>query len=266
MGVPPSRHERIFHPATLRSLCVHIRRRGVSLADALAGTGMTWQKLLHEKRFIAFDPMRTLILTAKQLTGCPSLGLEWGISIEAGTQGLTGAAIVASRDLSQALEAAVRYHPLRSRSVEYELAVREDHSTLLMREVFDLRDVRTFILEANVGIMERFLTTVAGEPLVEIEYLFPYAPPAWAPEYSRLLAGKVHFGAAQLELRVPERIARLPGVVALASDRGGLALLAERELALLRSSGDLSRQIRLRLFEQQGPYPSVRAMAHELKM
>src|SRR5262249_3058139 len=76
MSVAPSRHERIFHPDTVRSLCVHIRRRGVPLADALAGTGMTWQKLLHEKRSIAFDPMRTLILTAKELTGCPSLGLE----------------------------------------------------------------------------------------------------------------------------------------------------------------------------------------------
>ena len=30
------------------------RRRGVSLAAALAGTGMTWRQLLHEKRLIAF--------------------------------------------------------------------------------------------------------------------------------------------------------------------------------------------------------------------
>ena len=266
MSVAPSRHEWVFHPAVLRSLCVHIRRRGVSLADALAGTGMTWQKLLREKRSVAFDPMRTLVLNAQQLTGCPWLGLEWGVSVEAATQGLTGAAIVVSRDVSQALETAARYHPLRSRSVEYQLAVREDRSTLIMREVLDLRDIRTFILEANAAIVERFLTTVAGEPLVEIEYRFPYAPPAWAPEYSRLLAGKVHFGAAQLELRVPRKILRLPGVVALASDRSGLALLAERELALLRSSGDLSRQIRLRLFEKQGPYPSVQAMAQQLNM
>ena len=41
----------IFHPTYLRVLCLHVRRRGVSLADALAGTGMTWRQLLHEKRF-----------------------------------------------------------------------------------------------------------------------------------------------------------------------------------------------------------------------
>ena len=45
---------RIFHPTYMRLLCLHVRRRGVSLTDALAGTGMTWRQLLHEKRLIAF--------------------------------------------------------------------------------------------------------------------------------------------------------------------------------------------------------------------
>ena len=46
--------ERIFHPTYLHLVCLHIRRRGVLLADALAGTGMTWRQLLHEKRLTAF--------------------------------------------------------------------------------------------------------------------------------------------------------------------------------------------------------------------
>jgi|SRR5215469_179479 len=33
--------ERMFHPTYLRLLCLHVRRRGVSLADALAGTGIS---------------------------------------------------------------------------------------------------------------------------------------------------------------------------------------------------------------------------------
>ena len=46
--------ERILHPIDLRLFCLHVRRRGVSLAAALAGTGMTSRQLLHEKRLIAF--------------------------------------------------------------------------------------------------------------------------------------------------------------------------------------------------------------------
>ena len=258
--------ERIFHPTYMRLLCLHVRRRGVSLADALAGTGMTWRQLLHEKRLIPFGAMRSLILSAKRLTACPSLGLEFGISVETAAHGLTGAAIAASPDVSQALEAAVRYRPLRGRAVEFEFEAGKDCLTLFIREPFDLGDVRTFILEAHVAIIERFMTAVAGERLLGIEYRFPYRAPAWAPEYSRWLAGTAHFGARCMELRVPKKILRLRSVTADAQARPAITLAAERELAWQRSGGDFAGQIRRRLSEQQSSYPSLYEMAQELNM
>jgi AraC-like DNA-binding protein len=258
--------ERIFHPTYMRLLCLHVRLRGVSLADALAGTGMTWRQLLHEKRLIPFGAMRSLILSAKRLTACPSLGLEFGISVETAAHGLTGAAIAASPDVSQALEAAVRYRPLRGRAVEFEFEAGKDCLTLFIREPFDLGDVRTFILEAHVGIIERFMTAVAGERLFGIEYRFPYPAPAWAPEYSRWFAGTARFSARCMELRVPKKILRLRSVTADAQTRPAITLAAERELAWQRSGGDLAGQIRRRLSEQQSSYPSLYEMAQELNM
>jgi AraC-like DNA-binding protein len=264
--IRPQEHERIFHPTYLRLLCLHLRRRGVSIADALTGTGLTWRRLLHEKRLIAFEPMHRLILAAKRLTKCPSLGLEFGRSVETSAHGLTGAAIACSRDVSHALESAIRYRPLRGRAVEFELLAGEARSTLIIREPFDFGDVRTFILEAHVGIIERFVTAVAGEPLPGIEYRFPYPPPPWAAEYSRWLAGTVRFGGRCMELRVPKDILRLSSVVADARTRAALVLPAERELALQRSGRDLAGRIRLRLREQEGAYPTAQAMAQELNM
>jgi AraC-like DNA-binding protein len=215
---------------------------------------------------ITFGAMRGLILSAKRLTACPSLGLEFGISVETAAHGLTGAAIAASHDVSQALQAAARYRPLRGRAVEFEFEAGDDCLTLFIREPFDLGDVRTFILEAHVGIIERFMTAVAGQPLVGLEYRFPYPPPAWAPEYSCWLAGTARFGAARMELRVPKKILRLRSVTADPWTRPAITLVAERELASQRSGSDLGRQIRRRLSEKQGSYPSVYAMAQELNM
>jgi Arabinose-binding domain of AraC transcription regulator, N-term len=135
----------------------------------------------------------------------------------------------------------------------------KDCLTLVIREPFDLGDVRTFILEAHVGILERFMTAVAGEPLFGIEYRFPYPPPMWAPEYSRWLAGTARFSAGCMELRVPKKILRLRSVTADAQTRPAITLAAERELAWQRSGGDLAGQIRRR-----GPYPSLQAMAQEV--
>jgi hypothetical protein len=258
--------ERIFHPTYVRLLCSYIRSRAVSLEDALAGTGLTWGQLVHEKRLIALDTMRTLVLSAKRLAASPSLGLEWGVSVEMAAHGLTGTVIAAGRDVSEALKAAIRYRPLRGRAVEFELVDGEDGLTLLMREPFDFGDIRTFILEAHVGMLERVMASVAGEPLVGVEYRFPYAPPAWVSEYSRWLSGKACFSARRMELCVPQKILHLPGIMADDLTRTAITLSAERELALQHSSGDFVRQVRRQLSEQQGCYPSARSMAQKLHM
>jgi AraC-like DNA-binding protein len=166
--------------------------------------------------------------------------------------------------VSQALDAAIRYRPLRGRAVEFELVDAEDYWTLLMREPFDFGDIRTFILEAHVGMLERVMASVAGQPLVGIEYRFPYPPPAWAPEYSRWLSGKVCFGARHMELCVPQRILHLHAIMADDRTRAAITLSAERELALHRSGSDFVTQVRRRLSEQS--YPSAQAMAQELNM
>jgi AraC-like DNA-binding protein len=256
---------RIFHPTYVRLLCLYLRQRGVRLADALAGTGMTWRQLLHEKRLIPFAAMRSLVLTAKQLTGCPALGLEWGASVEVAAHGLTGAAVAASRDVSEALQAAVRYYPLRGRALALEVMRDADGATLVIREPFAFGDVRSFILEASVTIIERLMATVAGGPLVGIDHRFPYAPPAWAPEYSRCLRGTIYFRAERMEVRVPNSILALPGVLAEGTHAAAV-IPAERQLALQQSGGEWVARIKQRLLEGEGTYPGIHLMARDLNM
>src|SRR5262249_19624035 len=160
-------------------LCLHVGRYRVSPADALAGTGLSWPELLVEERFVPFDAARALILNAKRLTGRPDLGLEWGFETETSVHGLQGAGAVTSRSVSDAVRVAARYRSLRSRATTYELVSAGEGATLVMRETFDLGDVRSFILEAQATSLERILTTVAGHPLADCEYMFPYPAPSW---------------------------------------------------------------------------------------
>jgi AraC-like DNA-binding protein len=264
MNVPL--RERIFHPTYLRLLCLHVRHRGALLTETLAGTGMSWRQLLHEKQLIPFNAARTLILSAKRLTACPSLGLEFGHSIDMAAHGVAGTAVAASRDVSRALEAAIRYRPLRGRAAEFGSVQGQDFLALFMREPFDLGEIRTFMLEAQAAVLDRIMTSVAGERLAGIEYRFPYPPPLWAREYPRWLSGEVRFRAARMEVRVPRKILRLRNVMADERSRAIVALPADRELALQRSGTDFAGQIRRRLSEQQGTYPSVQTIADEFNM
>jgi AraC-like DNA-binding protein len=264
MKVP--QQELIFHPTYLRLFCLHIQGRGASPADALAGTGMTWKQLLHEKRLLPFAPARALVLSAKRMTECDTLGLEFGHSVEIAAHGLAGTAIATSPDLSQALEAAMRYRPLRGRAVEFGLRYDTCFLVLRVHESFDFQDMRTFVLEAQVAMLSRMMVSITGEQLVGIEYHFPYAPPTWAGEYSRWFGDKVHFRAPHMEVRVPKALLSLPNLMSDEQTRAAVIVSAERELALRQGGSDFVAQIRRRLSEQQGCYPSVRAMAHEFSM
>jgi AraC-like DNA-binding protein len=258
--------ELIFHPTYLRLLCLHIQSRGASPADALAGTGMTWNQLLHEKRLIPFAPARALVLSAKRMTECQTLGLEFGHSVEIAAHGLAGTAIATSPDLSQALGAAIRYRPLRGRAVELGLRYDTCFLALRVKEPFDFGDMRTFVLEAQVAMLSRIMVSITGGQLVGIEYHFPYVPPTWAGEYPRWLGEKVDFRAPHMEVRVPKALLSLPNIMSDEQSRAAVVVSAERELALRLSGSDFVAQIRRRLSEQQGCYPSVRAMAHEFSM
>jgi AraC-like DNA-binding protein len=227
---------------------------------------MTWRQLLHEKRLIPFAPARALVLSALRLTECRTLGLEFGHSVEIAAHGLAGTAIATSADLSQALGAAMRYRPLRGRAVEFCLRHDEHFSALLMHEPFDFGDMRAFVLEAQVAMLARIMVSIAGRQLTGIEYHFPYAPPAWAGEYTRWFSSKVRFGAPHMELRVPKSLLSLPNIMSDEQTRAAVILSAERELVLRMCSSDFVAQIRRRLSEQHGCYPSAHAMAREFNM
>jgi AraC-like DNA-binding protein len=227
---------------------------------------MTWMQLLHEKRLIPRAPARALVLSALRLTECRTLGLEFGHSVEIAAHGLAGTAIATSSDLSQALRAAMRYRPLRGRAIEFCLRHDEHFLALGMHEPFDFEEMRVFVLEAQVAMLARMMISIAERQLTGIQYHFPYAPPAWADAYSGWFSSEVRFGASHMEVRVPRLLLSLPNIMSDEQTRAAVIRTAERELVLRMSGSDFVAQIRRRLSEQQGCYPSVHAMAREFNM
>lgn len=258
--------EPVIHPGIARLLCVHLRNRGVDIADVLAGTGLTWTQLARESGLIGFGRVRKLILAAKRLSGCPSLGLEFGAEVDISAHGWQGFLAATSRDIGQALEVVSRYQHLRDRAVTFELMSDGGYQALVIHEQLDFGDVRTFVLECVLATTERMLRTLAGKPMKGAEYLLPYPPPTWANEYARCLAGTSHFGAHRMELRLTTELLRLPTMTAEPDLHARITLAADRELAQRKGCGDLAQRVRRRLVRQQAPYPTAQAMASEFHM
>jgi AraC-like DNA-binding protein len=258
--------ERIFHPTYVRLLCAHLRDDGVSIASALAGTGLTWHQLQRERRLIPLEAMRGLVLSAKRLTGRAALGLEFGRSVESSAHGLAGMAVATSRDVIEAVEAAAAYRRLRGRACAFELMSRRTGCNLIVSEPYDLGDIRSFVLEAQAAMIATLLAAVAGAPLPRIEYCFPYAAPAWSDAYSRFLAGRVRFDTRRMEIRVPASLLNLPGMLREDDTRAAIVSQAERALASTREGKGFMLQVRNRLAGRSGGYPNIASIAKQLNV
>jgi AraC-like DNA-binding protein len=258
--------ERVFHPTYVRLLCAYLRTEGISISSALAGTGLTWHQLQREKRLVPIEPVRGLVLNAKRLTRCAALGLEFGRSVGSSAHGLAGMAVATSRDVLQAIRAAVDYRPLRGRAAEFELTSRRSGCVLAIHEPYELGDIRTFVLEAQAVMVADLLRAVAGGPLPKIEYGFPYPAPAWSSDYARLLAAKVRFDARQMEIRLPASVLHLPGMLREDDTRSAITVQAERELAAAREGKGFALQVRNRLAGRNDGYPSILSVAKNLNV
>ena len=258
-----------FHPAYARLLCTMIRVRGGDVTQLLAGTGLSWEALMEDNRGISFVRIRQIIRAAQQVSQTPALGLVLGSATQAAAHGAPGYAALAARDVAQALALLSSYARLRTSALELRLLAfdeRDAFCRIQLRELFDLGDVRMFILEATLVVIVRLLEAMLGQRLPQLEYCLPWPAPAWAGEYAAHLDGRCRFDAAGLEIRLPAALLHAPCLTFDAAALTSARKDCEVALAQLARADDITHQVRLRFLDCEGDYPDCPAMAARLNM
>jgi AraC-like DNA-binding protein len=265
---PPAQWlEPTFHPTYARLLCSMLRARGADITQLLAGSKLNWESLVQDNHGINFMQVRQIVLAAQQLTNTPGLGLVLGSATPASAHGAVGYAALAAKDVEQALTLLGSYAKLRIGALDLRVVPENEQvCRIVMREQFDLADMRIFICEAVLVVIVRLLETILGQALPQLEYRLPWPAPAWQSEYARHLAGTCRFDAACLEIRLPAPLLHAPCLTAdphaLASARKD----CEQCLAQLQGEGHITQQVRLRLMDCDGNYPDSSTLAAELNM
>lgn len=266
MTVPAHWLQPAFHPAYARLLCMMVRRQGVEPSRLLADTGLTWRQLLDAERGVNFMQVRSLLLAAMTHGGSPLLGIEFGAALPVSAHGPVGYAVMASKNVGQALDVVSRYSGLRSKAFEFRVTDDECRCRVQVHERFDLAEVRIPLLEAVAILFVQVLETLVGFRLEQVEYAMPYAPPAWHATYGKWFAGKVGFDAPCLELRFPRELLEAPCLTADPAAFAAALRDCEQGMAQQALEGDWLQQIRARLQGREGELPACEALAAELHM
>ncbi len=256
-----------IHPTYARLLVAELKRRGFPEAEIVHSTRLDWSQLLEEDHFLSIEQLRRLVIRSFELTGEGWLGLDVGRSTQVSSHGPIGYAMVASADVRQALEVAVRYSSLRLQVTKFALDQGDGRLRLRIEPSAGWGELEEYISLHIVGGVSVLLETVSGMQLPDTRVALAYAEPAWSGEYRERLKGvELEFDAAVSAIDLPESFVSTPCITADATAFREAIRLCERTEARHETDGDLSQQVLERLLDRQGDYPSLSEMAKALHL
>jgi AraC-like DNA-binding protein len=262
-----------MHPTYARLLCMLLRGLQVDVDAALAPAGLCWAELATREQWLSQASVERLALAALRASGRPALGIELGLAVPLSAHGPLGYAVVASRDLRQALQVVARYGALRHRALRYEL-LDIAGGGLVLRVVEQLRpgEARRFVLDTLFGTCLRLMETVAGSQLPGLRVELPLAEPPWREAYQAQVDGELVFGAPQLAFHLSPALLALPCLTAdapafdAACQTLETALAAGLAPAQVSRTPDAARAVQALLGPQALGYPPLTVVAARLRL
>ncbi|MCV2349096.1 AraC family transcriptional regulator [Paucibacter sp. Y2R2-4] len=257
------------HPTYARLLCMLLRSLGADVEGSLASAGLSWDELSVRDQMLDFAVVHQLVLAALAASERPALGLDLGQMAQISAHGAMGYAMVASRDLRQALETVARFASLRNGLLRFELQQGEAGAVLLVHECCDLGHARGFVLDMVLGTALRLMESVVGHRVqgMRIDWPFAQAPdPSWLARLRQCFEGPIAFDAPLLAFHLSLVQLSLPCLTADPRAFEAARQDCERELAQARGGqGPWALRVQQLLLQRSPgePFPGVaEAAAH----
>ena len=253
-----------LHPVYARLLLALLARQGVPTAPLLAEAGLAAAALDGDETPVPAGKVQALVAAAMRESGRPWLGLEFGAGGPLLSHGALGQAAAASGSLRQALELAARFIGLRAPMLRLSLRESGDGLSLRLEPTVALSpEVRRFVLEASLLMLERLLQALSGRDFGAARVELPWPAPAWAPHYPAFFSATPRFGARHAGLRLPAALADAPCLTADPRALAEARAECERRLAAGSAGRDLVAALRRRLLRCEGAYPDAATVAAE---
>ncbi len=260
------------HPTYARLLCMLLRSMGADVEGSLASAGLSWGELSVREQMLEFGVVHRLVLAALAVSDRPALGLDLGQMAQISAHGALGYAMVASRDLRQALQTAARFASLRNGLLRFEWSEGPQGggaAVLLVHECCDLGQARGFVLDMVLGTALRLMESVVGQRVQGLVIDLPLPEPldpAWLARLRQCFDGPLRFDAPLLAFRLNDELLNLPCLTADARAFEAARQDCERELAQSRGGpGAWGQRVQQLLLSRApgAPFPGVaQAAAH----
>lgn len=251
-----------IHPAYGRLLCAHLNNQGVPMNDLFKGSSLKWEKLLEQSGFISYEQFLSLCRNGIRLTNCPWLGLEISTMIQVSAHGPMGYGALAAHTVGDAFGLVEKFLGTRITIYGFKLEEQNGRARFHLQEFLDPGEIREFMYVMLFGSFLDLLEKTSGSVSHDIRVCFPFPEPEWSNLYAdRFPNIQICFGERPFGIDMP---LELLSQRCLTGDRFAYRNAireCEQLLAMHEVGGELSEQIKNRLFELGAPFQTQEQIA-----
>lgn len=185
-----------YRSVNILSVVVHyIENLGIDASDLLAGSGIQTSDLDDPDVFVTPEQEFKVMHKIVTLVPDPKIGFILGQQYHIGVYNKIGTAALSSETLLDAFKIVSRYIDLTMTYFQYDFQVKNNLVLLRMRELVDLKKLRTFICEREFSAGYRMACDLLQFAIPLNELRLAYPKPAHASCYKDYFRCPVRFNA-----------------------------------------------------------------------
>ena len=265
----PSFEHRIYPAHKVAALVGVLVEKGVPAVEALAGSGLTEARLNAAATRVSYKQMLAVFRNALRLTPDPALALLAGRRMHVTAYGMYGYALLSSPSHADSVDFAVKHHRVMGPVADMLFEPNDSDVIFSYRPVLapDPTDaLYRFVTEFQFSSHLTLTTDLYGTAFRFSRVQLSYPAPSHAAMYRKIFKCPVHFSQPADELRFAKRWLAEPMPYADPITNAMAREMCEKSLAEVNQAGGVAADIRRILVEHPGRFPSIEAMADELKL
>ncbi|MDM7987514.1 MAG: AraC family transcriptional regulator [Smithella sp.] len=243
-----------------------MEQRGIDKATLLKGSGIHPYDLDDPDALITPEQELRVLRKIPALVEDQKIGLILGQEYHAGVQRKLGAAVLCCDTALDAVRLIFKYAYLIPNYFQFELKVREKNVFLRMKELIDLKDIRTFVCEIEFVSVFRMCSDVLGNPIDLNQMRLAYPKPVYAAAYKDYFRCPVQFNDVE-HMMVFDRALlsrKLPMSNPMA--RKTYEKECEQLSNRLKAQETVTGQVRNRIMSQSEGLPSFSRLAESMNI
>lgn len=176
--------------------------RGIDSACLFSHTSLNRERLETESD-ISVEEFVTFLENARAESGDEKLGLMIGEQSTVVVLGPMGVAAATAPSVRTGLQFLEKFSRLHATYVKIELTSTLSGMSVVFRFLESLGVVERFHAEASVMLVQNYVETLTGRPLLGAQYHLGFPKPSYADDYQSALHGPVSFDAQRTTVELP---------------------------------------------------------------